>query len=69
MTTIQFKTSMKCSGCVEKIAPALNEMPGRDHWTVDLQHPDKLLTIEGNGITENAIKLILEKAGFAALKV
>jgi copper chaperone len=60
---------MKCSGCVEKIAPALNEILESSHWTVDLKHPDKLLTIEGNGISENAIKLILEKAGFAAIEV
>ncbi len=69
MTTIQFKTNMKCSGCVEKITTALNEMQENDHWTVDLRHPDKLLTITGNGIEENAIKLLLAKAGFTAIKV
>ena len=64
MDTIVFKTNMKCSGCIEKVAPALNELAGKDHWTVDLQNPDKTLSVSSANITEEDVKSAVEKAGF-----
>ena len=64
METITFKTNMKCSGCVEKITPALNELAGENHWKVDLQNPDKTLTISSEHLQEERIKAAVEKAGF-----
>ena len=42
----RFKTTLKCSGCVSKVTPFLSSL--RDvnaDWSVDLQHPDKVLTV------------------------
>jgi len=64
METIIFKTNMKCSGCIEKVTPALNELTGRDNWKVDLQNPDKTLTVSGENIQAKDIQTVVEKAGF-----
>jgi copper chaperone len=64
METIIFKTNMKCSGCIEKITPALNELAGKDHWTVDLQNPDKTLSVSSSTISGEDIKSAVENAGF-----
>ena len=66
METIAFKTNMKCSGCIEKISPALNELAGKDHWVVDLQNPDKTLTVSVDGLEAGDIQSAVEKAGFKA---
>jgi copper chaperone len=68
METIVFKTNMKCSGCIEKVTPALNELAGKDHWFVDLQHSDKILTVQGENIPDRQILSAVEKAGFRIVK-
>jgi copper chaperone CopZ len=45
METMKFKTTIKCAGCVEKVTPALNRIAGTENWKVDIQAPDKILTI------------------------
>jgi copper chaperone len=69
METIKFKTNMKCSGCIEKVTPALNELAGKGHWFVDLKHSDKTLTIQGDDIPDGQILSAVEKAGFKVEKV
>jgi copper chaperone CopZ len=65
METIQFKTDIKCSGCVAKVTPHLNESVGTDNWEVDVTNPSKILTVKGE-INEAKIKDALQKAGFKA---
>ncbi len=69
METIQFKTNIKCAGCIEKVSPALNEAAGPGHWQVAINSPDKRLTVSAGGITEETIKAAVEKAGFKAEKI
>ena len=45
MDTIQFKTNIKCSGCIAKVTEILNATAGEDNWEVDLQSADKILTV------------------------
>jgi copper chaperone len=66
METIILKTNMKCSGYIEKVTTALNVLAGKDHWHVDLQNPDKTLTVTGKDIEAKDIQSIVEKAGFKA---
>jgi copper chaperone CopZ len=70
METVKFKTNIKCSGCVAKVAPFLNETVGTDNWQVDTQNPDKLLSIGANESIspENIIKAVKE-AGYKAERV
>jgi hypothetical protein len=42
----KFKTNIKCDGCIAKVTPALNETVGQGNWNVDLQNPNKVLTIQ-----------------------
>ena len=69
METIQFKTNIKCAGCIAKVTPALNETAGENNWKVDTENPDKILTIPAGRHTESEIKAAVEKAGFKAEKV
>lgn len=65
METTKFKTTIKCSGCVEKVTPFLNEAVGENKWEVDYNNPSKVLTVVGE---TDKVKVIqaLEKAGYKA---
>lgn len=65
MEPIKFKTNIKCSGCVEKVTPFLNEAVGEDKWEVDYNNPAKLLTVEGESDKAKVIEA-LKKAGYKA---
>ena len=69
MKTVQFKTNIKCTGCLGKVTPALNETAGEDNWEVDLQSLDKVLTISADDINETKIREAVEKAGYKAEKL
>ncbi|MCU0386347.1 MAG: heavy metal transport/detoxification protein [Flavihumibacter sp.] len=70
METLQFKTTIKCSGCIEKVTPYLNETVGENNWEVDLQNPQKVLTIPGSDqIKSSEVVDALAKAGYKAEKI
>ena len=69
MNKYQFKTNIKCSGCVATITPHLNGEKDIRNWEVDTVNPDKILTIEAEQLKENQLKNLVEKAGFRAEKV
>lgn len=66
MATKQFKTNIKCANCVATVTPFLNEAVGADNWQVDTQNPDKVLTVESDAVTDDQVKVALEKAGYKA---
>ena len=68
METKQFKTTIKCSGCVAKATPHLDETVGAEQWKVDINDPSKILTVPGH-IDESKVKAALEKAGFKAERI
>ena len=65
METIKFKTTIKCSGCVAKVTPFLNEALGEDNWEVDYNNPSKILTVVGEDDKTKIIDAV-EKAGYKA---
>ncbi|ANE50735.1 heavy-metal-associated domain-containing protein [Flavisolibacter tropicus] len=70
MTTLQFKTNIKCSGCIAKTTPYLNEAVGESNWNVDVQDPNKVLTVSANPtVNEKTVIQALEKAGYTAEKI
>lgn len=70
METIKFKTTIKCSGCVATVTPYLNETVGAGNWQVDLQSPDRILTVQtDNRATENEVIKQLQTAGYKAEKI
>ena len=67
MKTQQFKTNVKCGACVAAITPEMEKMENTA-WKVDLTHPDRILTVEGEA-TEIEISAALEKSGYKAEKI
>lgn len=65
METIKFKTTIKCSGCVAKVTPFLNEALGEDNWEVDYNNPSKILTVVGENDKSKVIDAV-ERAGYKA---
>jgi copper chaperone len=67
MKTVKFKTNIKCGGCITTVTPHLNALPGLEHWTVDTNVPDKILTVAGStaSLTQEVIET-LKKAGYQA---
>lgn len=68
METIQFKTTIKCAGCVSKATPFLNEALGEDNWAVDFSNPAKVLKVIGESDSAKVIQAV-EKAGYKAEKM
>ncbi len=46
MKTLQFKTTIKCDGCVATVTPVLNKLAGDNNWKVDLSSPERRLSVQ-----------------------
>lgn len=66
METLKFKTNIKCSGCVATVTPQLNNTVGEHNWSVDIQNPDKILTVTADDVTSNEVVEAVNRAGFQA---
>ncbi|HRJ29825.1 MAG TPA: heavy metal transport/detoxification protein [Cyclobacteriaceae bacterium] len=65
METTKFKTNIKCSGCVAKVTPYLNESVGEDNWKVNVNDPSKILTVVSEKDRAKVIDAV-ERAGYKA---
>ncbi|MFA7687333.1 MAG: heavy-metal-associated domain-containing protein [Moheibacter sp.] len=63
MKTFKFKTNINCNGCVAGVTPFLNKVEGID-WKVEIENPDKILTVETQNAQEEEIVKAVRKAGF-----
>jgi copper chaperone len=66
MKKYQFKTNIMCAGCIQTVKPFLDKNSEISTWEVDLQSPDKILTVESAVLSEEPIKSIVNKAGYKA---
>ncbi len=64
METLKFKTNIKCSGCLAKVTPFLNEAETIKKWEVDIYTPEKILTIEADSMKVEEVIETVKKAGF-----
>ncbi|MFC4721703.1 heavy-metal-associated domain-containing protein [Geojedonia litorea] len=69
METLKFKTNIKCSGCISKATPTLDEKLGKGNWEVDLFTLKKTLTVSSSELDENEIISIVNEAGYTAEKI
>ena len=70
MEVLKFKTTIKCSGCLSKVTPVLNEAVGEDNWELDLQTQDKVLTVATDEkVSGELVVSAIEKAGYKAEKL
>jgi len=66
MKKLSFKTNIQCGSCLSKVSPKLNEQTGIHSWAVDLQDPNKTLTVETEALDAEDIRKAVLKAGFIA---
>lgn len=66
MNTLKFKTNIKCSGCISKATPILNEKLGEGQWEVDLMTLKKTLTVSTPDLNEVEVIEIVKESGFIA---
>ena len=64
METLQFKTTIKCAGCLEKVTPFLNERLTPEEWNVDILTPAKILTVNSDKMTAEEVEQKVKQAGF-----
>lgn len=68
MTTLKFKTNLNCGSCVAAVKPHLDADHSIHRWNVNTASPDKLLTVEGVGLSEADISRHVSDAGFQILE-
>lgn len=67
MEKLKFKTNIKCSGCVAAVTPFLNRTVGENNWQVDVQNPDKVLTVgKEPDVTDQTVIEAVQAAGYKA---
>lgn len=69
MKTLRFKTNINCSNCLAKVTPSLNQKEGIASWNVDLDNPDKILTVETESLMPEDIVKIVKRVGFEATEM
>lgn len=69
MKTLQFKTTIKCAGCLEKVTPFLNEKLTPEEWKVDIFNPSKILTVNSDKMTAEEVEEKVKQAGFQIEKI
>lgn len=65
----KYKTNINCGGCVASVTPHLNANKEISTWEVDTANPQKVLTVETNTLSEEAVREIVIKAGYKAEKL
>jgi|GEM_PF-1440444 len=60
-----FNTNVKCSGCVQKIEREFQANSYISEWNVELNLPEKPLTVVTE-LSQKEVQKLVEKAGFTA---
>lgn len=61
----KFKTNLQCRNCIRAVSGFLGEIPEITFWEVDTEHPDKVLTVNGEGVSPDSVLAALDEAGFS----
>lgn len=69
MKTMEFKTDLKCNGCIERITPGMNSLEDIVSWDVDLTKPVKILRVESLNEIESKIISVLREKGYTCEKI
>ncbi len=69
MSTLKFKTTINCGGCIAKVSPVLNAISAINKWEVDIMSPQKILQVETDTVSPEEIISQLQGAGFKAEKL
>ncbi|SKC52073.1 hypothetical protein [Ohtaekwangia koreensis] len=64
MIILLFKTNLACSHDVDRVTQDLNQLTGKNNWSVDIGDEDKVLRILVNTDVTNEIFHLLNKNGY-----
>lgn len=70
--TYSYKTNINCIGCVQQVKPHLDQLEQSkeiQHWHLDLNNPDHVLTIDTTRLTSDEVAGVIAGAGFRATPV
>jgi copper chaperone len=62
---MQFKTNLRCGACVQTVEPFMDRIDGVERWDVNLNDPDRILSVYGTTAPE-LVKAALSQAGYSA---
>lgn len=68
----RYKTNINCLGCVSQIKPHLDKLEQTkeiEHWKVDLQDPNHILTIYTSSMSDEQVRSTISAAGFRAEQI
>lgn len=61
---LKFKTNINCNNCVARVKPSIEKVAGINNCKVDIDNPDKILTVKSSGATAQQIVDAVESVGF-----
>ncbi len=64
-----FKTNINCGNCIRTVSPVLNALDNVESWQVDIENPDKILTVELDDQDVDTVIKSVESAGFEILLI
>ncbi len=67
MTVQRYRTNLNCGSCVAAVKPYLDGDPAIRRWAVDTADPNKVLTVEGEGVSAELVERDVASAGFKVL--
>lgn len=65
----RYRTSIMCNGCIAKVKPILDSAEGVASWSVNLDTPERILTIVPDGVVEEELLAQLRGAGFTVDRI
>ena len=66
MEKLILKTDLSCKHCVMKVEPFLKDDPGIIDYSIDLEHPEKQVTISSEGADIESLIHKFRNAGYSA---
>lgn len=63
----RFKTNINCENCLRTVTPFLNEVDELEEWSVALDDPERILSVQMEADAGNKIIAAVERAGFKAM--
>lgn len=64
MSEVRFKTTIQCNSCLSKVTPKLNEFLEEQSWSVDLESDDRILTVNDDNVSVDAVVSAVKSVGF-----
>jgi copper chaperone len=68
MSKLSFQSNIACNGCLSKVQPFLDSLEGIESWKVNLETPDKILTVETTSCSAEEIEQAVASAGYKLSK-